>query len=800
MKRLLGLFFLLTTVSTAFAQQSGIKGKVITTDGQPASYVNITIKGTLRGTTSDESGGFEIPDVKPGDYTLVFSSVGMSSIEKPVFVGDGITEVSISLQEKATQLSVVEIRGERGLNEREVAIGKTPIKPFDLPQSVITIDSKVLEQQQSQKISDVLKNVSGVYTMATTGGTQEEIAGRGFAFGSNNTFKNGVRFNNGVMPELSSLESVEILKGSNAILFGNVAAGGVLNLVTKKPKFENGGQISFRLGSYNSYKPSIDIYGPIDNNQKVAFRVNASYENAESFRDDVTSERVYFNPSLMIHVSDRTSVLVEGDYLNDNRTPDYGVGAANYKVIDGPRSRFLGAKWSNFEVFQKSLNVTVNHRLADNWDLRIMGGAQGFSSDLFGTSRPTTVKGDGTWARNLQRSSTDETYLVGQVDVTGKFNTGNLKHTLLIGGDIDQYRTENTGYKIFAEVGSPNKVSAVYDTINVYNLRERRQRTDIPRVEASTLTKAPVNRAGFYVQDFIAISDKLKVLAGLRYSYMETGSEAFTYNAEGKAVLNDTQTPTRYDDAFTPRAGVVYQPLKTTSLFASYANSFVLNSGRDINFKPLPPSMMDQFEIGVKNDFLGGLISANLTVYQIINSNQSQSVFPAPVSPLNPTAQELAGEVTSKGVELDVMTREIKGFSFIAGYSHNDTRYTKSNIYKVGTRLRYNPVHTANLSAVYKVPATSVLKGVEAGVTFFYVADMVAGRLTRLTVTDDAYRPIPLPNFGQIDASIGYTINKASIRIRMTNLTNSLGYYAHDDNSINPIAPRQFVSTLSYKL
>lgn len=800
MKRFLGLFFILTTISTAHAQKSGIKGNVLTTDGKPAAYVNIALKGTLKGTTSDESGWFEIPDVKPGDYTLVCSSVGMTSVEEQVHVGEGVTEVNIAIHEKATQLSAVEVRGQRGLNEREVTIGKSPIKPFDLPQSVVTIDSKVLEQQQVQKISDVLKNVSGVYTMGTTGGTQEEIAGRGFAFGSNNTFKNGVRFNNGVMPELSSLESVEILKGSNAILFGNVAAGGVLNLVTKKPKFENGGQVSFRLGSYNSYKPSIDLYGPVGNNQTVAFRINASYENAESFRDDVKSERVYFNPSLMVRVSDRTSVLVEGDYLNDNRTPDYGVGAVNYQVIDGPRSRFLGAKWSNFEVFQKSLNVTINHRLTDNWDLRVMGGAQGFASDLFSTSRPTTIKADGTWARNLQRSSTDETYLMGQVDVTGKFTTGKLKHTLLVGGDIDQYRTENTGYKIFADAGSPDKVSAVYDTINVYNLRERRQRTDIPGVEASTLTKAPVNRVGFYVQDFIAITEKLKVLAGLRYSYMETGSEAFTYDSEGKAVLNETQTPTRYDDAFTPRAGVVYQPVKTTSFFASYANSFVLNSGRDINFEPLPPSLLDQFEVGVKNDFLGGLISANLTLYQIINSNQSQSVFPAPVSPLNPSAQELAGEVTSKGVELDVMTREIKGFSFIAGYSYNDTRYTKSNVYEVGTRLRYNPVHTANLSAIYKVPSTFVLKGVEAGVTFFYVADMVAGRLTRLTVADDVYRPIPLPNFGQLDASIGYTINKASLRIRMTNLTNALGYYAHDDNSINPIAPRQFVSTLSYKL
>jgi iron complex outermembrane receptor protein len=235
-------------------------------------------------------------------------------------------------------------------------------------------------------------------------------------------------------------------------------------------------------------------------------------------------------------------------------------------------------------------------------------------------------------------------------------------------------------------------------------------------------------------------------------------------------------------------------------LFASYANSFNLNTGRDINFNPLQPSMMDQYEIGVKNDLMRGLVSVNVTAYQIVNSNLAQSV-PQPIaSDLNQSAQELAGEVTSKGIELDVMTRSIKGFSFIAGYSYNDTRYTESNIYAIGSRLRYNPSHTANFTTQYNVPATSALKGLNAGFTLFYVGDMMAGRSTRLTVQDDAFRLIPLPSYFQSDVSVGYSYNNASIRMRVTNVSNVLGYYAHDDNSINPIAPRQFVTTLAYKL
>lgn len=798
--RLLALALVLLYIDSHGQSTGSITGKVSADNGQPGAFVNILIKETKALSMTDDHGRFTINGIQAGKYTLLISSVGFKPLTEKIQVEGGqTTEVSVTLQEDLQQLAEIVINGSQSLSERSLSIGKSPIEVFDLPQSVVTINTKILEEQQTQRVSDVLKNVSGVYIMGTTGGMQEEIAGRGFAFGSSNTFKNGVRFNNAVMPEISSLESVEILKGSNAILFGNVAAGGVLNLVTKKPKFENGGQLSFRTGSYNLYKPSVDVYGAVANSKSVAYRLNASYENAESFRDVVASERIYVNPSLLFNLGKKTTILVEGDYLRDQRTPDYGTGAINYKLSGVPRNRFLGTSWANYEVDQKSLTLTATHQLNSNWQVRLTGGAQGFESNLFSNARPTTIKTDGSWNRNLQRSSTQENYLLAQVDLTGNFSTGSIKHTVLIGGDMDQYSTQSTGYRIYALQQYPDSVSIAYDQINVYDLENSIQRTDIPRTQASTLTRVPVARAGFYIQDFVSITSKLKVLAGLRYSYMETRSRAFTYNGEGIASLNATQTPNRYDDAFTPRFGLVYQPIKTTSLFASYANSFNLNSGRDINFNPLKPSMLNQYEVGVKNDFWDGLVSANVTVYQIVNSNQSQSVFPAPQSPLNPSAQELAGEVTSKGLEVDIMTRSIKGFSFIAGYAHNDTRYTKSNIYAVGSRLRYNPVHTANLTTQYNVAATSALKGLSAGVTLFYVDDMVAGRSTRLTVPNDVYTLIPLPSFLQVDASVGYSYHNASVRVRVTNLTNALAYYAHDDNSINPIAPRQFVTTLAYK-
>jgi iron complex outermembrane receptor protein len=791
MYKIYPLAILLFSAFSAFGQHGSIKGTVNTQDGQPAAYVNIILKEKGYGVTTGEDGTYVINGVKPGNYILVTSFIGLQTHEQEVTVKTGeVTVVNVTLAESALELEEVMITDTRGLNEFLPAIGKGKIKTMDLPQSVMVIDRAVLERQQTLRLSDVLMNTNGVYVMGTTGGTQEEIAGRGFAFGSSNTFKNGSRYNNGVMPEVSALEKVEVLKGSSAILFGQVAAGGILNLVTKKPKFEKGGEISFRTGSYDFYKPTLDVYGAVGDSKHLAYRFNTSYENSGSFRNNVNGERIYFNPSFLIKASPKTQVLIEADYLKDNRTLDYGTGSINYVVADIPRDRFLGATWSYYKAEQKSTTVSVSHQLNKNWEVRGSGSFQGFVNDLYGTTRPNAgnfVKSDGTWVRGIQHSSTDEAYYIGQVDLTGQINTGSITHTVLIGADIDKYDTKTPTY---------NNLT-VYDSINIFDLSVYKQRTDIPTLSRRLDTKSLTNRAGAYVQDLISITESLKVLAGVRYSYLDRESNVHTFaagsTAESWVVTN------LYDDAFTPRFGLVYQPLKTISIFTSYANSFNVNTGKDKFNKPLKPSFLDQYEIGIKNEFFNGLLSANVTAYKIINSDFAQSVIIPQGNPENipAGAQELAGEVTSKGLEVDIMTKPVNGFSVIAGYSYNDTRYTKSTAFINNSRLRYNPSHTANASVYYTF--NNALKGLNVGIIGYYVGDRVAGRSTRTTVANDAFRLMPVPDYFQFDASAGYSFQNVSLRVKVSNLLNELSYNVHDDNSVNPIAPRMFSGTIAYK-
>ena len=792
MKKLNLLFFLLLTCQTIMAQTGSIKGKITNAQNEGMQFVNISLKGTSKGTVANEDGEFVLKNIKLGSQTIMVQFVGYKTIESTIEVIDNQTNnLNFKLIESSSLLSEVRVVGSESANEKLVSIGKVSIKAMDLPQAVATIDRITLERQQVLRMSDVLMNTNGVYVMGNTGGYQEEIAGRGFAFGSSNTFKNGVRYFSGSLPELSSLEKVEVMKGSTAILFGNVAAGGILNLVTKKPKFESGGSISLRSGSYAFIKPTFDIYGSVFGSKKLAFRLNATAENGNSFRETVTANRQYINPSLLYKISEKTNILVEADYQKNRSTADFGIGSINYAIAAVPRERFIGVAWSYFDIVQKSANLTINHDFNEQWKLSVRAAYNAYESDLFANLRPNStnsIQTNGKWIRGIQRSEVAQTYGLAQIDLTGQFKTGNIGHQVLIGADADQYRTQTTVYNSLVK----------YDSTNVFNKSLDVARTDIPILSVASITNAPTNRAGIYVQDLLSIATKIKLLIGLRYSYQETGSNVETFKKDAKTGLTTSTltSVTTYDGAFTPRLGLVYQPNKKSSVFASYANSFTLNTGVDITGNALPPSFINQTELGVKNEMFDGLLSANLTIYQIINSNLAQTSFANGNS--NTNIRELAGEVTSQGLEIDLKSKPFLGFSVMAGYSYNETKYTKSNIFIEGSLLKYNPNHTANAS-VYYTFSDSKLKGLNLGLTALYFGERVAGRSTRLTVQNDVFRLIPLNAYTQIDLNAGYNFTKFSVRAKLSNVLDALSYNVHDDNSVNPIAPRMSSVTVAYR-
>jgi len=248
---------------------------------------------------------------------------------------------------------------------------------------------------------------------------------------------------------------------------------------------------------------------------------------------------------------------------------------------------------------------------------------------------------------------------------------------------------------------------------------------------------------------------------------------------------------------------LVYKPLTTTSIFVSYANSFTVNTGQDISGNSLKPSVIDQYEAGIKNDFFKGLLSANLTFYRIINNNLAQT---APfdkdgIQNSNTAIKILSGQVTSDGVEFDLTGQPVKGVSILAGYSYNYMRYTKTDSTKgnfiEGEKLVNNPANTANGSIFYTF-GSHKLKGFKLGATAIYIGHRLGGNNNTVGQVQ-SNRLIPVDGYATVDVSAGYSDKKISVLAKVSNITNTLNYYVHENYSINPIPPRQFIATVAYR-
>jgi iron complex outermembrane receptor protein len=798
-----------------------VSGTITTSDGKPAAYVSVGLKNANKSAQTDEDGSFVIKNVRPGSYTLKVSSIGVAAQEKDIVVVQGQNfTTDFSIAESASQLDEVAINGYKTPNEKPVNLGKIAIAPKDLPQSVQIINNQVITDQQANRLSDVLKNVNGVAYGENRGSVSgETFFARGYSLGANNVFKNGARASSGGMPETSTLESVEVLKGSAALLYGGVSGGAVVNLVTKKPKFNYGGEVSMRAGSYGLYKPTGDIYGPITKN--LAFRVIGTYEDANSFRDNVTTKRRYVNPSLLYKLGDKTEILLQGDYLKSDFTPDFGIGTIDNKLVNIGRGTFLNAPWAYNKTNTVTSQLSINHIINDSWKVSVIGSFQSYNRNYFSAERPF-ANAAGIAARNLTRSRTKEFTYNQQINLNGKFKTGSLSHTLLVGVDADQSRTTSNGF-IYPAGVAPLLTVYNYGNINLLDPFTFTARTDIPEVINAARTFASQYRMGAFVQDLISVTEKFKVLAGLRYTFQKTPRTTTDSLLTGKtSISNNAIGKSKIETAFSPKLGLIFQPVKTTSLYVSYASNFISNTGTDINLAPLDPSKVDQYEAGIKNDLLDGKLSANVTVYRIKNNKFAQQALLRADGSANADAniKELNGKTTSDGVELDLTGTIVKGLNFIAGYSYNFIRYTETRdkttlIIKAptvanpdatrelivggtveGQRLVGSTKNTANGTLFYTLQE-GMFKGLKLGASAYYTGDRNGGYND--TKIQAASRLIPLDAFTTFDFSAGYSWKKLSLLGKISNITDELNYFVHENYSVNPIPPRQFIATLAYK-
>ncbi|MEH2236531.1 TonB-dependent siderophore receptor, partial [Nostoc sp.] len=635
----------------------------------------------------------------------------------------------------------------------------TPLR--DIPQSIQVVPQQVIKDQQITRISDAARNVSGVSLQGSYGANTDAYIIRGFL--TFNSLRNGFPAGDNYI-DPNSIERVEVLKGPASVLYGQFEPGGVVNYVTKQPLATPYYASEFTVGSYSDYKSSIDISGPLTSDQKLLYRLNVGYENFGSFIDFVHGQYFSISPVLSYKISDNTNLTLEYEHTAQNRTFYDGLLPIR-ESFQVPISRFLGEPSADkYNVDSNAFYLTLDHTFSENLRLHSAFSAYFTTSDNNNVVRPDSLEADGqTVSRRLAGGAGYTQTFDLQNELVSKFKTGSINHQLLLGLELgwqnrflDYLRTAAPGINLFNPVyGAPLPTSFV----------------DTAQAQGSY-----TDTISIYLQDQVTLLSNLKLLVGGRYDFVSYNDRTTDLNNNG-ALLSANNF---YDEAFSPRVGLVYQPIKPISLYASYSESFVPNNARTASLEALKPARGTQYEAGIKTELLDGKLSATLAAYEIRKTN-------VPTTDPNKTDYSIAaGEVKSQGIEFDISGRILPGWNVIASFAHNDTYVSEDNNLPVGDRLVGVPRNTASFWTTYEIQSGS-FKGLGFGGGLFFVGD------TEANLPNDG---VVIPSYVRTDASIFYKKENWRFGLNFKNLFDTT-YYVSQGYYLRPGDPLTVLATIS---
>lgn len=642
----------------------------------------------------------------------------------------------------------------------------TPLR--DIPASVQVIPQQVIEDQQPRNLIGILRN-AGVVQNNFSSRIADTFSIRGFR--ARNVYRNGVkdRFADGAAfsSSLTNIDRVEVVRGPNSVIYGQVNPGGIINVVTKKPLSQPYYALEVRRGGYELFEPSLDLSSPLTKDGSLSYRLNTSYRTAEDFTDFYNEKRFFVSPVINWRIGKNTNLTFDSEYEDIQQSLGTGDDQiASATILPNPNgkipiNRYLGEPTDFFNRQLSRYNYNLEHRFNDNWSISNSFQAAFLTLDLRETDVSGLLQADN---RTVEREQTIfpkpteyEAYTL-DTHVIGDFNTGSIKHKLLVGFDL------------FRQTQSISILRRAVVPLDVFNpVYGQPLGATFGRLDIFFRDDA----LGFYLQDQVTLANNLKLLVGGRYDLVE--NEFANRIASTSSVQSDS--------AFSPRVGIVYQPIAPVSLYASYSRSFeqVTGAGRDDSL--FKPQRGTQYEVGVKTDLFDNKLSATLALYELTLTN---ILTPDPIDPDNFEVQ--TGEQRSRGVELSVTGEILPGWNVIGFYGYTDARITKDNDIPVGNRVEGVPAHVASLWTTYTF-GTGSLKGFGGGIGFNYVGDNKPDSLNTFTI----------PSYFLTDAALYYRNNNLSIGLNLNNIFNVRYYEASFDYLQRIIPGRPYTAQLTVK-
>lgn len=641
-------------------------------------------------------------------------------------------------------LQAIEVTGREGradFAETTFSATKTETHVLDIPQSVGITTKEVIEEQNLVQLNDVAPYVAGVNEFSV----YDDITIRGFR-NQDDRRVNGLRVYNNFwsQPYIANVERVEVIKGPSAVLYGQASPGGVINIVTKKPLAESRHELRGDLGTFgsgdNEGLVAFDTTGPVNESGSFLYRFNTSTWDNDSFRTAVFDKGYSVSPSLSWVPNEDTRVNLELSYTNRETVLDRGQ--PNLADSDS-----LGAVPIDVSVTQPgdgldfrdyTAAVSLEQALSDNWRLAAAFQYHHYDEDLSEHRTGNSLPSGSEYNVKYGERDTEAETLSGTVYATGRFNTGNVSHRLVVGADALSQEDESR-HRSASDV-------FVFDVLNPRNIRRP--------VDSYTLTESSGSpwgadnwRTGIFLQDQITLGD-WDLLAGLRYSSFST-----------EPVGGDRNS----DSDLAPRLGAVYRHTESLSFYGTYAEGFEPNFGYTRQEGgPFDPTTSRLYEIGAKQLAFGGDLLFTAALYHIINDD---IVTPADITG-NIELMRQRGQEQASGLELEVVGNVSERLSVIANYAYNDAEITEDEVSEnVGKTKEGAPRHAATLWGKYQLGG-----GFAVGAGAEYVGE-------RKTFEDG----FTLPDYTLFNAGAFYRVGDLDVSLLGKNLTDEEhwtgGYY-----------------------
>ncbi|MGL4631516.1 MAG: TonB-dependent siderophore receptor [Leadbetterella sp.] len=777
------LIFNITIYTTISLAQTGtIKGKVVDSEGKPIEFASVFILDQKNYTTTHFDGSYILSNVSAGNKTLTVRYLGFQTKEIQVLVESKNTTVqNVELVQNSSHLNEVTITTYSTRQKAVEDLNRMPISQLANPQTINQIDNSIIKQQNNLNISQVLRNVPGIVNIGSS--QQFDMLSRGFPVSN---AVNGV-LNLSAFPEIPTstynVESAQVIKGPTGTIYGVGSPSGLVNIVTKKPLDEQKIELDASLGSFGQYRTVADLTGPFKKNGKLKYRFIVGNTNTPTFAKAFgNANDVFIAPQLQYDFSDKTSLAVEHNFskINTNlfggsefilsapTVPEEQQFDKEDKFIPTTRDfKFLDWNDFNFDT-PKGVNSTnsnlyqvrFRHKLSDNWDIKLLSSTSNYSiktNQLFyngltlidETLLPAVSKENMQFIIEQSFFKSKNNAFQFSPYITGKFNTSNLKHALVIGGD---YTFKNNDFEFSYLPGTfdlaPIQLSnPVFPELNFNDYTPDKN-------EYWDVRTQKIQSGGIYVQDVVKWK-QFTFLAGARFEIFNEDLKSDLYDLGEYKPTNSSNTET----SISPKIGLTYQPTQNTSVYASFTDGFVPNidpgpgSGG-----PFSPERFNQIEIGARKEWFGGRLLSSIAVFNILRNNM---LIADPTDELARRYIQI-DEVKSKGIEVSTVGKINRSLTLNLGYAYNPTYAPGSlNIHETDGDFPLAPKNTVNAWLNYELQTTG-LKGLSVGFGGNHVGS-----------SSSYISTLRSPSFSTVDGSLGYKISRFTVQLNVDNLLNN---------------------------